>query len=183
MATKVHKMAKKKSLLDRTYLECSKDPLGFIYEDVKKDGIRYLILRGPGSVNAYLGIPEKHPLAGFNYDDIELSVHGGLTYGQLGKLPYWPEGWFWYGWDYAHAGDLGFYELHYHTERQTHEETRWTPEMVHEEVMETIPQFIRLKQIAEQMAPRCSDKEELKKMIIHEMEKLKKRNHTDEEYG
>ena len=98
----------------KTFEELASDPEGTIYHDEIREGVRLLILRGPVSVNAYLGVPLDHPLAGFHYNDIPLDVHGGLTFSSKGatrKTTTWPASWWWYGWDYGHAGDKSFYDL------------------------------------------------------------------------
>ena len=30
--------------------------------------------------NGYVGLPDEHPCSGKGYDDIDVNVHGGLTY-------------------------------------------------------------------------------------------------------
>lgn len=91
------------------------DPVGKIYIDRFEENVRVLIMRGPCSLCAYLGIPIDHPLAGNNYDHLNISCNGGLTFGQESpkrrKGTEWPQGYYWYGWDYAHCGDLSFYDL------------------------------------------------------------------------
>lgn len=64
---------------------------------------RALILQGPFSLCAYLGVPQSHWLADMH--ELELRCHGGVTYQGEGT-GYRPAGWYWYGWDYAHAGDM-----------------------------------------------------------------------------
>ena len=91
------------------------DPVGKIYVDRFEDNVRVLIMRGPCSLCAYLGIPLEHPLAGNSYDDLPIRCNGGLTFGKESprgnKGAEWPEGYYWYGWDYAHCDDLSFYDL------------------------------------------------------------------------
>ena len=74
----------------------------------------FLVLRGPGALCAYLGLPSDHPLAGKDYEEVDdkLDVHGGLTFsGEASKIINDPSFWQYYlfGWDYAHAGDYSFY--------------------------------------------------------------------------
>lgn len=81
---------------------------GHVFFDAFDDGIRIIVLRGPVALCAYLGIPQAHPLAGFDYDALPLRVHGGLTYS--GKdITGAPDGFHWFGWDYAHSGDKCVY--------------------------------------------------------------------------
>ena len=86
-------------------------PEGIIIKDWFEDGVRCLIMRGPAHLCAYLGVPINHPLAGYNYDEIPLRVHGGLTFADKGDGKNRPTGYWWYGWDYGHAGDATTYEI------------------------------------------------------------------------
>jgi len=61
--------------------------------------------------NGYVIIPKGHPLHGKHYDDIDVEVHGGLTFSEPVKELDWPEiskkdksGWV-IGFDTAHADD------------------------------------------------------------------------------
>lgn len=55
-----------------------------------------------GHFCAYVGIPKSHPYYGKSYDDMELEVHGGITYAKED-----PEKEIhWIGFDCAHFGDL-----------------------------------------------------------------------------
>ena len=100
--------------------------------DYRHKGIRILILQGPMSLCAYLGVPGKHPIANQDYDEIDIPCHGGLTFGQSGeKGTPWPEGFFWYGWDYAHDGRL------------------WTLAKVKAEAEEAVPFLKKLMKVAE----------------------------------
>ena len=62
---------------------------------------------GTGTLCGYVGIPKEHRFWGFSYDaedelqDISDNVHGGLTYGQEGD-----DGWWYFGFDTAHADDF-----------------------------------------------------------------------------
>lgn len=53
-----------------------------------------------GHLCGYVKIPEGHPSHGKDYFDIDVDVHGGLTYGQFRDDGYW------IGFDCAHFGDL-----------------------------------------------------------------------------
>jgi hypothetical protein len=72
-------------------------------------GFDYMILRIPalGILNGYVGLPKGHPDYGKSYDDIEVSVHGGLTYNSY-KNPKTKEedDLWWIGFDTGHYGDL-----------------------------------------------------------------------------
>jgi len=88
------------------------DPSGTIYKDFMVLGVRCLIMRGPGALCAYLGIPLNHTLAYKDYDDVDLDVHGGLTFAGSGEDGYRPKGYWWFGWDYAHSNDATFHDYH-----------------------------------------------------------------------
>lgn len=49
----------------------------------------------------YVSLPPTHPLHGKGYNDIDVDVHGGLTYAEEGKNGAWD-----FGFDCAHSGDL-----------------------------------------------------------------------------
>lgn len=57
----------------------------------------------------YIAIPKGHPFYGKHYDEIDIEVHGGLTFSEFsdffkdyedGNAPYW-----WIGFDFNHYGD------------------------------------------------------------------------------
>lgn len=53
----------------------------------------------------YVGLHAAHPSHGKGYDDIDVDVHGGLTYARA-NFPYClPDGLWWVGFDCAHSGD------------------------------------------------------------------------------
>lgn len=62
-----------------------------------EEGIEWKTCRAPiyGAVNGYVRVPEDHPWHGLDYDDIDVDVHGGLTYARDG----------WIGFDTLHFGD------------------------------------------------------------------------------
>lgn len=131
----------------KTFQQLCADEVGTVYEDWHEDGVRCIITRGPAALCAYLGIPLEHPLAGKEYDDIPLSVHGGLTYAGVGDGKYRPKGYFWYGWDYGHAGDASF-----HGRFIAEDETEWTPDRVKSEVENALWDFTRLMRLAQAIA-------------------------------
>ena len=75
-------------------------------------GLRCAIRRGPltGALNGYVAVPAGHPQDGQLPDDDSFGIHGGFTYsdGHLPgpERPSWDEGYWWIGFDCAHAGDL-----------------------------------------------------------------------------
>ncbi|OGM09276.1 hypothetical protein A2Z67_05035 [Candidatus Woesebacteria bacterium RBG_13_36_22] len=73
---------------------------------------RSIIMRGPMAWCCYIGIPLDHSLANKSYEDDIFNpfhCHGGLTFAGGGDDVYLPSGWFFYGWDYGHAGDYAHY--------------------------------------------------------------------------
>jgi hypothetical protein len=130
---------------------------GEIIKDWMEGGIRCLIMRGPASFCAYLGVPEGHPLEGFSYDDIPLDCHGGLTFAGINKSGGTrPKNWYFYGWDYAHAGD----KCHYEIELPQFSEVGkiiengkdWTDEEVEHEIRSVLYDFKIIVNLAEKIA-------------------------------
>lgn len=86
-------------------------------------GLDCLIVRNRGgALCGYVGVPVEHPAFGQDYNDVDVHVHGGLTYadtcqqeGEAGEpsggichvpLPGRPHEIYWLGFDCAHAWDL-----------------------------------------------------------------------------
>jgi hypothetical protein len=85
-------------------------------------GLTCLIRRHPRSGHwcGYVGVSPSHPLQGKHYDDLDVEVHGGLTYAGLGDddpeygicrichvpQPGEPEHLYWFGFDCGHCWDL-----------------------------------------------------------------------------
>jgi hypothetical protein len=80
-------------------------------------GLSCLVHRHPslGHFCGYVGVPPTHPAYDKNYDDVDVSVHGGLTYsGHCQKdgpichtpKPFEPDDLYWLGFDAAHYMDL-----------------------------------------------------------------------------
>jgi len=84
------------------------DRLDFIHA-----GFSCLLLRSHvGAWCGYVGVPETHPAFGKDYDDVEVEVHGGLTYMGLCResichvpIPGMPEKVWWLGFDMIHSHD------------------------------------------------------------------------------
>ncbi len=83
-------------------------------DEFEHDGLKGLIVRNPklGHLCGYVAVPKGHPCYGKNYSHIPyddlfpVEVHGGLTFSQAGDGATWPEGYWWLGFDCAHAWDL-----------------------------------------------------------------------------
>lgn len=70
---------------------------------------RGLILRTPFCYCAYIGVPKDHWLA--DMQELQFECHWGVTFRGPGDGLVRPADWFWYGWDYGHAGDQIFLPL------------------------------------------------------------------------
>lgn len=93
--------------LDFDYNDCNNHKLNFIYADWETPPYRFLIVRGPCCINAYVGVKEGHPWFKERYP-IEgfPEVHGGLTFSGYLNYEIEPEQkWWWLGWDHGHFGD------------------------------------------------------------------------------
>lgn len=109
-----------------------------ILQNEKYKGYRYIILSLGTHPTAYIEIPKGHKLNGQDYDDIDINVHGGLTYADHQLMGIDSENWY-IGWDYAHLGDyLGYEEGLF--PRANHK--RWTTEEIKKECEEAIDQLI-----------------------------------------
>jgi hypothetical protein len=115
---------------------------GTVLVDNTIDDVRYIIMRGPCSLCAYVGIPKGHPLAGVNYDNLYNyqipRVHGGLTFSDWGNDKYFPNGYWWIGWDYAHYGDMAFFDYGSYSYSETFP---WTVSEVEAEIKNVLPEF------------------------------------------
>lgn len=82
-------------------------------EEFEHAGYKCLILRHDemGHLCGYVGVPKGHLCYGKSrhympYEDLlSVSVHGGLTYSEEGDGIYWALGYWWFGFDCAHAWD------------------------------------------------------------------------------
>ena len=85
----------------------------------KATGLPCLIVRNPiGALCGYVGVPAGHPVHGKGYDDVDVGVHGGLTFADRchegaeehsichKPAPGESDDVWWLGFDCAHAGDL-----------------------------------------------------------------------------
>jgi hypothetical protein len=146
-------MAKSSIGTSANWSELLAAPSGKIFVSEIDNGLRFVIVRGPAALCAYVGLPEDHPLAGFSNEDINVNAHGGLTYagagdGVAGRVT----GWFWYGWDYAHAGDASFYDA---IRGKREDETRWDVAAVVADSQSTLDEFRRLANLAESIAKKA----------------------------
>lgn len=80
------------------------DKKDFVYKDYKCHIIRHKTF---GNLCGYIDIPLEHKLYDVHYDDIDVYVHGGLTYNGIG-IDGIPSAYV-IGFDCAHYGDLSPY--------------------------------------------------------------------------
>lgn len=107
-------------------------------------GLLYYILNLGTHPTAYINIPENHKYYKKNYGEIDIDVHGGLTYSRdylwISKNEQ-IKGWF-IGWDYAHYGDfLGYDMLPVFKHMQRNNEKKWTTEEIFKDVKEVCYQI------------------------------------------
>lgn len=106
------------------------------------EGYTYYILNLGTHPTAYVQIPENHKYYNKEYEEINLDVHGGITYSRnrlyLSKEEK-IDGWF-IGWDYAHWGDYTGYEENMPEECKTRGK-KWTTKEIQEEVYEACRQL------------------------------------------
>lgn len=78
-------------------------------------GLPCLMVRhdGLGHWCGYAAVPPGHPMHGKGYDDVDVQVHGGLTYANACQgdichvpAPGEPDNVWWFGFDCAHLWDL-----------------------------------------------------------------------------
>ena len=142
-------------MTNETWSELAKVKVGTILHDEYDEGLRFIVMRGPSHLCAYVGIPSHHPLSGHNYEDLPVSAHGGLTFAQEGGDA-WPEGFYWYGWDYGHSGDSAFYYddpemAHIFQGRHTGEK-KWLVDDVVGDSWDALYDFKKLMRLAESAA-------------------------------
>lgn len=83
-------------------------------DEFEHAGLKCLILRHHelGHLCGYVAVSKGHPCYGKDsermpYDDLfPVEVHGGLTFSRVGNGDTWPTGFWWLGFDCAHAWDL-----------------------------------------------------------------------------
>ena len=92
-----------KTIKDMIYTDKSGKPKILYNENYK--GYEYIIVSYGTHPCCYIGMYEDDKNYNVDYSEIDLNVHGGLTYsGNLTHLPVDHKKW-WIGWDYAHFGD------------------------------------------------------------------------------
>jgi len=83
---------------------------------------------------AYIGVPKGNYFYGMDYNTLDryISAHGGLTFSELGNGKPLDKDYFWFGWDYAHAGDYMGYSSdekeHKWTTKDIYDHCKWATE-------------------------------------------------------
>lgn len=120
------------------------DKRGTVYVDKEVEGYRYMVMRGPVALCAYVGVPNGHPWYGKHYNHVDVPVHGGLTFSGPGDQ-YRPREWWWFGWDYGHYGDH-LYGLPEKMNPWIIPGQVWTVEEVEGEVLQALPYFLKAQE-------------------------------------
>lgn len=96
---------------------------------------------------AYIGLTKKSRFYREKYENIDLPVHGGLTFG--GTLPWLDRGFYWIGWDYSHLYDFTGIHLNpaltKYSEYFIKNKKRWTVKEMLQEVEEAIRKLDRME--------------------------------------
>ena len=96
---------------------------------------------------AYVNVFSNNLLTIKNYNDINIEIHGGLTYSKdylcINNKSEKVKGWF-IGWDYAHIDDYTGYEEKLPEHLRTHGK-KWTTQEIFEDVKDVIEQCINYK--------------------------------------
>lgn len=98
-----YKRLKKKSEESRRQsLEDAREwpPKDALVKEWTYKGLKCAICHGTAALCGYVHVPENHPDANKWYDDVGVSVHGGLTF-RCKAL----DGGAWFGFDTGHCGD------------------------------------------------------------------------------
>lgn len=100
-------------------------------------GYDYLIISYGTHPCCYIHIPKENALYGVDYEEIDLCVHGGLTFGDFfseesaDKLGISHDDWY-IGWDYSHYNDYsGYFSQEYWDGLRLR---KWTTEMLLDDV-------------------------------------------------
>lgn len=151
-----------------TFEEAKAAPLGTIFIDREEDDARFIVLRGPGAICAYVGVHKSHQfielrnilevedkledkLDSTSSCDIDLSCHGGITYEGMGEINALPRDYLFFGWDYSHAGDAFLFDGKVSSLLAKGDAKQWTPEMVDTDSKQAVEEFKVLLRRAKQI--------------------------------
>lgn len=114
------------------------------------EGLQFKVISLGSHPCAYIGVPLTDFLAGSSYNDIPIDVHGGFTFAREGDSSgnYLDSGYFWFGWDYGHAGDYapsyGFTKF-----GESPEDKKWSTDEILDEVWSACYDFKALQRLSE----------------------------------
>lgn len=110
-------------------------------------GYQFYIINYGSHPCAYVEIPADNKIFGKHYDDLDINVHGGLTYSNsyLRGISEGINTWF-IGWDYAHYNDYSYYDCLQKEEFTSLFENnkKWTTEEIFEHVRSVIEQIMEV---------------------------------------
>lgn len=110
-------------------------------------GLLYYILNLGTHPTAYIKIPKDSKYYGKDMDEIDLEVHGGITYAKdylyISKNQK-VDGYF-IGWDYAHYNDYAGYEEKLPQNLRTGGK-KWTTQEIYEEIKEACYELNKIKE-------------------------------------
>lgn len=104
----------------------------------KYKNFQFYILNLGTHPTAYVEIPRESFLFGKGYNQIDIEVHGGLTFADSSLIGNKNNSWF-IGWDYAHCTDYMGYDIDFEFNRSA---KKWTTEEIFEDVVSVIEQLI-----------------------------------------
>lgn len=118
-----------------------------LYHDFYK-GYEFYIMNLGAHPTAYVNVINNKLLAMKDYNDIDISVHGCLTFSEdslyINNETRAVKGWF-IGWDYAHYGDYVGYDVNLPIDVRKRLK-KWTTEEIYEDVKSVIEQCINYKE-------------------------------------
>lgn len=72
--------------------------MNVVKEWITPSGLKGFLIKNNFSINGYVKVPKDHPDYGKSYEDVDVDVHGGLTYSdEKGSF---------FGFDTQHSGDV-----------------------------------------------------------------------------
>ena len=126
-----------------TWEELLKMPSGTILKHWKDGMLDIIIMRGPSSLCAYIGVPKDHPLSGKGYITVNLKCYCGLTYGNpTSPNNYKDSEHYYFGWHYDRENDYCFYYDHPILSKYDHSHyKKWLLQDVEKDMEESIIHF------------------------------------------
>lgn len=134
----MHKIANGKEITYKQMEYGIKRKVEVLLEGTYK-GYQFYILNLGTHPTAYIEIPRGSKLFRKDYNDIDISIHGGLTYADDHLQDIKKDTWF-IGWDYAHLGDYFGADLFFNI-NDNGQVRKWTTEEIFEDVVYAIEQI------------------------------------------